>query len=465
MSDGRRAIAHVGPWTVAVADAVPGDVANVELRERRDAAYRGRLLTLIRPSPQRVRPLCPHFEQCGGCQWQRLDETAQAEYKRALVERALSTIGLGAVPVHVVPAAAAWGYRTAGTYVPVADGHGPALGLHAPAGPAHVRIRTCLVQSAALQTAFEEMQRAWTVLAPRLEEIAHGEAPCRQVRIRVGDASREVAVGLILGGGLTSRQREAIVEVLGAHVARLVAITARPARPVPRAAGPMSELRWGRSGVVEAILDRWYHVPVFAPFPVTGRAAATAITSVLEALALNKETTLLETDAGIGAYTLPAAAITRRVVGRTTAEHLDLARQNAAWNNVSNAVFVDRTSETLARILRSHGPVRRALVPVTQAAVPFETLHAAGVQRLVLLANSAVPLAEALGAPGADRYEVRAITVFDTHPQTSRGEIHAALDARRGAWAGADTRNAYDEVPPVLEPLHPLRASAERNSD
>ena len=457
MSEGRRALAHVGPWTVAVADAVPGDVADVELRERREATYHARLLTLIRPSPRRVRPLCPHFEQCGGCQWQRLDETAQTDYKRALVGRALSAIGFGAVPVHVVPAAAAWGYRTAGTYVPVADGDGPALGLHAPAGPSHVRIRTCLVQSPALQTAFEEMQRAWTALAPRLEEIARHEAPCRQVRIRVGDASREVAVGLILGDRLTLREREAIVDVISAHVARLVEITARPARPLSRRDGPMSELRWGRNGVVDAILDRWYHVPVFAPFPVTGRAAGAAITSVLEALALDEQTTLLETDAGIGAYTLPAAAVTKRVVGRTTAEYLDLARKNAAWNNVSNVAFVDRTSETLPRIIRSHGPVRRALVAVTQAAVPFETLHAVGVQRLVLLANSPARLTEALRAAGADRYEARSITVIDTHPQTSRAEIHAVLDARRGAWAGADTRDAHDEVPPVLEPLHPLQ--------
>ncbi|HEV2439523.1 MAG TPA: hypothetical protein VGX97_05625 [bacterium] len=436
MSDGRRAIAHVGPWTVAVPDAVPGDIAEVELREHRDAAYRGHLVTLVCPSPRRVRPLCPHFEQCGGCQWQRLDEHTHAEYKGALMRRALDAIDLGAVPVHVVSATAAWGYRTAGTYVPVADGHGAALGLHAAAGPSHVRIRTCLVQSPALQTAFEEMQRAWSALAPRLEHKTPGGTACRQIRIRVGDASHEVAVGLILQGRMTPRQREAIVDVIGGQVTRLVEITGKPARPVSRAAGPMTELRWGRSGVVDAILGRWYHVPVFAPFPVTGRAAGAAITSVLEALALDAGTTLLETDAGIGAYTLPAAARARRVVGRTTAEYLDLARQNAAWNNVSNAVFTDRASETLTRIVRSHGPIERALVQVTQDAGPLEALHAAGVRRLVLLANSPARLAEVLRA-AADRFETRSVTVLDSHPQTSRAELHAALDARRGAWAGS----------------------------
>jgi 23S rRNA (uracil1939-C5)-methyltransferase len=437
MSDGRRALAHVGPWTVGVRDAVPGDLADVELRERRDGTYRGHLVALVRPSARRVTPLCPHFEQCGGCQWQRLDGGAHAEYKGALVRRALAAIDLGAVPVHVVPAAAGWAYRTAGTYVPAVDDRGPALGLHAAAGTRPVPIHTCPVQSTPLAAAFEEMRRAWRALASRLEDAGTRGSPCRQIRIRIGDASREVAVGLIHDGRLTQPAREAIVDVISTRVARVVEITGKPARSMPRAGGSMSGLRWGQNGVVDAILDRWYHVPVFAPFPVTGRAAAGAITSLIEALALDDRTTLLETDAGIGAHTLPAAAKARLVVGRTTAEHLDTARHNAVWNDASNAVFVDRASQTLARILRSYGPIQRALVQVTQGAVPFEALHRAGAGRLVLVANSPARLAEVLGAAAAGGFEARGVTVIDTHPQTSRAEIHVVLDARRGAWPGA----------------------------
>jgi 23S rRNA (uracil1939-C5)-methyltransferase len=447
MSDGRRALARVGPWTVAVPDAVPGDLADVELREHRDGAYRGRMVSLVRPSPRRVAPLCPHFERCGGCQWQRLDGGAHADYKGALVRRALAAIGFGAVPVGIVPAAAAWRYRTAGTYVPAVDDGGPALGLHAAAGPLPVPIHTCLVQAPALAAAFEEMRQAWRALASRLEDAGMRALSCRQIRIRVGDASREVAVGLIHDGLLTQPARDAIVDVISTRVARVVEITGRPARSLPRAGGALSGLRWGRRGVVEAILDRWYHVPVFAPFPVTGRAAAGAITTAIEALALDDRTTLLEMDAGIGAYTLPAAAKARLVVGRTAAGHLDTAQHNAAWNHASNAVFVNRAAQTLRRILRAYEPIQRALVPVTQDAVPFEALHRAGVERLVLLASSPGRLAEVLGAAGADGYEIRAVTVIDTHPQTSRAELHAVLDARRGAWPGAAGERATSPVP------------------
>jgi tRNA/tmRNA/rRNA uracil-C5-methylase (TrmA/RlmC/RlmD family) len=193
----------------------------------------------------------------------------------------------------------------------------------------------------------------------------------------------------------------------------------------------MNELRWGRPGVVDTILGYWYQAPVFAPFPVTGRVASEAITSALDALALDGETTLLETEAGIGAYTLPAAAAAGRVIGRAAPDFLTAAQYNAAWNEAANVLFIDRSMWTLAAILRSCAPIQRALVQLTPEAVPFETLYEAGVQRLVLLTTSARRLAEALAAATRGGFEAQSVTVIDSHPQTSRADIHAALEARR----------------------------------
>jgi tRNA/tmRNA/rRNA uracil-C5-methylase (TrmA/RlmC/RlmD family) len=449
----RCAIGHLGSWTVAVPDGVPGDLADVEVRGRHDGAYRGHLLTLVRPSPLRVRPQCPVFDRCGGCQWQRVDTTAQAEYKGALVRRALETNGKGQIPVRTIPATIPWGYRTAGTYVPVAGGQAPALGLHAAAGPSPVSIDRCLIQSPALQRAFEETQQAWRALALLLREDERGVTLCRQVRIRVGEASQEVAIGLILQTRPTLQQRDAIVGEICAHVSRVVEIAAIVA---PRAAPsivPIDELHWGRHGVVEAMLEYWYQAPVFAPFPVSGRVASEAITSAIEALGLDETTTLLETEAGIGAYTLPGAAPARRVIARTASEHVDIARRNAEWNNVANVVFVDRSAHTLAAALRSEGPVHRALVQLTHTAVPFDKLYDTGVQRVVLLTHSPARLAEGLATAHVAGFEAQSVTVIDTHPQTSRAEIHATLDARRKPRSIAHLRVIDGRVARLRKPL------------
>ncbi|HLW47424.1 MAG TPA: hypothetical protein VKW09_06610 [bacterium] len=455
----RCAVARVGSTRVMVPDAVPGDIADIEVRERRGAAHRGRLVRLVRPSALRVRPLCPLFDRCGGCQWQRVDAGAQAEYKGALVARALHQAGFNEISVRTVPAPSSWGYRTAGTYVPIEGDETAALGLHEPAGPSAAPIDGCLIQSPALQNVFEDMQRAWRALAPRLREGAPGTTICRQVRMRVGEASQEAAIGLFLDSAPAPAQRDAIVGEILAHVSHLVEIAAIAAPRVARAAGQMSarELRWGRPGVVETILGYWYRVPVLAPFPVTGRTASAAVTCALDALALDGDTTLLETEAGIGAYTLPAAAAVRSVIGRTAPEHLDTARYNAEWNEASNATFVDRSSNTLAAIVRSYGPFHRALVQLTPDSAPFETLNNGSVQRVVVVTNSPARLAQALPAADAAGFEARSVTVIDTHPQTSRAEIHATLDARRRAWAGATLRVLQGRAAPGPKPPRPVR--------
>ena len=70
-----------------------GDVAEIAV-----AGDRGTLLSLVKPSAERIDPFCPHFGPCGGCQLQHIAPGAYAAFKRGLVETALSHAGIN-VPV------------------------------------------------------------------------------------------------------------------------------------------------------------------------------------------------------------------------------------------------------------------------------------------------------------------------------------------------------------------------------
>ncbi len=91
----------------------PGDrvTARVTVEGR---VGRGRLESIVTPSPVRVAPRCTHYEapdRCGGCQWQHVDLTAQREAKRHLVQDAFARIGHINVPLPEIKAGAAWAYR------------------------------------------------------------------------------------------------------------------------------------------------------------------------------------------------------------------------------------------------------------------------------------------------------------------------------------------------------------------
>jgi len=59
--------------------ALPGERVKVEVAPGDD---RAELLAVLRPSPDRVEPVCPHFGICGGCALQHLDAAAYLEWKR-----------------------------------------------------------------------------------------------------------------------------------------------------------------------------------------------------------------------------------------------------------------------------------------------------------------------------------------------------------------------------------------------
>ena len=91
---------------------IPGELVRVAVEERRRRFWRGRILEVLEPSPERVRPPCPYFGVCGGCQWQHLSYPAQLAWKQRLIERHLRRPGMPDVEVPaVLGMEEPWAYR------------------------------------------------------------------------------------------------------------------------------------------------------------------------------------------------------------------------------------------------------------------------------------------------------------------------------------------------------------------
>jgi 23S rRNA (uracil1939-C5)-methyltransferase len=85
---------------VLVEGAVPGDVINFQPRRKKKGMKLGHVDSFVQYSPDRVEPVCAHFEECGGCSWQNLSYDAQCQNKEAIVTNAIRRIGnLPDVPI------------------------------------------------------------------------------------------------------------------------------------------------------------------------------------------------------------------------------------------------------------------------------------------------------------------------------------------------------------------------------
>ncbi|MDE6274752.1 MAG: 23S rRNA (uracil(1939)-C(5))-methyltransferase RlmD, partial [Clostridiales bacterium] len=98
--------------TVFVPFLLLGEKAEIRILKTKGNIAYGKIVELFTPAEERVRPVCPVFGRCGGCQLQHENYRAQLKFKTELVKSALEKIG--GIKFSVPPCVASekeYGYR------------------------------------------------------------------------------------------------------------------------------------------------------------------------------------------------------------------------------------------------------------------------------------------------------------------------------------------------------------------
>ncbi|MBQ7450766.1 23S rRNA (uracil(1939)-C(5))-methyltransferase RlmD [bacterium] len=83
-------LGHKDGFAVFVDGACDGDFAEVKITKIKKNYANAVIEKIITPSPYRVKPFCPVYNACGGCQWQHIDYSHQLEIKQNIVREILS---------------------------------------------------------------------------------------------------------------------------------------------------------------------------------------------------------------------------------------------------------------------------------------------------------------------------------------------------------------------------------------
>jgi 23S rRNA (uracil1939-C5)-methyltransferase len=158
------AIAETSTGPIYVPFALPGERVRVRL-----AGERGDLQEVVRASPERVAPVCPHFGVCGGCQLQHWALEAQSVWKREQLVRALARRGL---ETDIGPTVEAWGAgrRRAALHAQVRHGR-LRFGFVGRGERGVVAIEKCPVLAPRLAERIGDLRRIAVAFAPGRAEI------------------------------------------------------------------------------------------------------------------------------------------------------------------------------------------------------------------------------------------------------------------------------------------------------
>ena len=392
---------------VFVPRTAPGDEVRVRITNGKPRWARGQLRGLLVPSPDRVSPSCPYYEECGGCTLQHIAYAQQLHWKGDTVREALKRISHVdiALPA-VVPSPNERNYRSRVTFTLVRLPGGRVVAGFHHLGVPHRIVDVdegCILPEPAVASVWTDLRRAWGEGARRLPAG-------RKLRLTL----RAVDEGVILvveGGRGPGRPDILLREVEG-----LVAVWAVG----PRGGG---KLLAGLTHVHDTRLGETVRT---APttFLQVNRVAGEALHRwVVEQGAVTPGEKVVDAYCGVGLYGRDLARLGAHVLGieRDSKAARAASRDSPEGFTVWAGAVEDRMAEALPADLVVLNPPRIGI-----DAEVTETLLAAGPPRLIYVSCAPATLARDVGRLSSS-YEVVDVRAFDLFPQTAHVEVVVVL--------------------------------------
>lgn len=107
---------------VLVDNLLIGERAQIEIYKKLTRCSYGRVIKYLNKSSQRIKPICPYFLECGGCQLMHLNHKEQLSFKQNQIKRAFKRIAGIDVYVSEPISSSNVGYRNK-VELPVSDGN------------------------------------------------------------------------------------------------------------------------------------------------------------------------------------------------------------------------------------------------------------------------------------------------------------------------------------------------------
>ena len=126
---GGEGIGSVQGKTVFVRYTAPGDTIRYRITADYKNWARAELIDILTPSPERAKPLCPHYGLCGGCDLQHISYEAQLSAKTTILKDAFTRIGGIMPPEPEIFPSSPWEYRNRMQVHCISQFHARSFGL------------------------------------------------------------------------------------------------------------------------------------------------------------------------------------------------------------------------------------------------------------------------------------------------------------------------------------------------
>lgn len=436
-------IGHFEGQTFFINGALPGDVVRASATKLKKTYGYARVVELVRPSPDRVEPVCPVSDRCGGCSLLNYSYSAQLRMKDALVEDDLVRIGgfdrafIEKIKEPVIGMENPFHYRNK-AQIPVgelSDGK-IVTGFYARHSHRIVepdRKRGCMIGAAGNEEITHAVKSWMYENRVHAYDEGSGRGLVRHILIRHGVHTGQVMVCLVINGrsipasdNLTDRLTAACPDITS------ICININKTRGNV-ILGERTECIWGEPVITDRVGDISFDISARSFFQVNPVQMERLYGKALEYAGLNGRENVYDLYSGIGTISLFLAREAGHVTGvEVVPDAVKDAVRNARLNGFTNTNFyTGRTEDVLPKLVAQGHPADVIVLDPPRKGAEKEvldTILSVAPSRIVYVSCDPATLARDLKILcSGGLYELKKYRPVDQFPETMHIETCALL--------------------------------------
>ena len=454
-SNGEGIVRHEGV-TFFVPYCLPGEKVTFRVLKVKDGIGYGKAEEILTPAEERVRPVCPVFSRCGGCQLQHLDYRCQLRFKGNVVRDALKKIaGLEISVPAAVKSDLSYGYRNK-LQLPVgADKEGNSvIGFYAERSHRIIPVSDCPIHPEWAGKLIAALGRYMKECAVKGYDEETGKGKIRHIVVR--EIGNQFIVVLVSASPELPNLRY-FEELLGTVFPKFTLWLNINDKNTNVIFGKKFLLQSGPGFFEGEEGGIRYEAGPVTFVQVNAGVRAKLYASAVNALAADGDEVIVDAYSGGGLLTAMFAKKCRRAYGIELEEEAvrcaDSLKQKNGLSNMTN--ICGKVEEKLSAVLeKERGEKLRLILDPPRAGIARSVLNAvlkSGIERIAVISCNPATLARDLGiltgslteregelvknpeyAEGGESgyYTIESIQPFDMFPQTKHVETLICLERK-----------------------------------
>lgn len=420
-------VGRVNGFAVFVAGGVPGDTVRAHIIKAKKTYAIGKIVKLLKPSPERTAADCPLFPSCGGCAYRCMQYEAELREKKRRVEDAFSRLAHITMPCETILHGNDARYRNKAQY-PVARENGKLkIGFYAPHSHRIIDCADCSLQPDEFAEIVATFRSFLTKFDISVYNPLSGKGLVRHLYLRKGFHSGEIMVCVVVNGKNLPHSDE-LVSHLCEMPHKITSILLNTNTEKTNVIlGKTCKTLWGTPDIGDTLCGVKVRLSPLSFYQVNHDMAEKLYRKAAEFAELKGDETVLDLYCGAGTIGLSVAHRVKQLYGaEIVPEAVENARENAKRNHIENAEFFCGDAADAAKRFREMGicPDAVFLDPPRKGCdeAVLRTVSEMNPQKIVYISCDPATLARDTARLSEYGYAPTRLAAADLFPRTSHVE-------------------------------------------